>query len=135
MLPDNMDATHAAIDAAKFERNNAMKKLEIIIKPDKLETLKDILETYECGGMTLMSVMGHGKQKGHDSEIKELKVNINLLPKIYVIAVVQDEAVEDLLKEIHELISTNMVGDGKVFISEISDAMRIRTGQRGEDAL
>lgn len=112
-----------------------MKKLEIIIKPDKLETLKEILETHKCGGMTLMSVMGYGKQKGYTSEIKELKVNINLLPKIYVFTVVHDEDVEDILSDIRENISTNMVGDGKIFISEISDAMRIRTGERGEDAL
>jgi nitrogen regulatory protein P-II 1 len=112
-----------------------MKKLEIIIKPDKLETLKEILEMFQCGGMTLMSVMGYGKQKGYTGEVKELKVNVNLLPKLYVITVVQDDVVEDVLKEIHERINTNMVGDGKVFISEISDAMRIRTGQRGEDAL
>lgn len=112
-----------------------MKKLEIIIKPDKLETLKEILEERECGGMTLMSVMGHGNQKGHVRDARELVANINLLPKVYVITVVQDDAVEDILKEIRERISTDMVGDGKVFISEICDAMRIRTGQRGEDAL
>lgn len=112
-----------------------MKKLEIIIKPDKLEMLKEILETHKCGGMTLMSVMGYGNQKGHVSDLKELKVKVNLLPKIYVITVVQDDIVEDLLTEIHERIGTNSAGDGKVFISEIFDVMRIRTGERGENAL
>jgi Nitrogen regulatory protein PII len=118
-----------------MRRENAMKKLEIIIKPDKLETLKEILEKFKCGGMTLVSVMGYGKQKGYVNEIKGLKVNINLLPKIYVIAVVSDGVVEELLTEIHDRISTSSVGDGKVFISEIADAMRIRTGERGENAL
>ena len=112
-----------------------MKRLEIIIKPDKLETMKELLEKYKCGGMTLTSVMGYGNQKGYVSEYKGLKVNINLLPKIMVIVVVQDDVVEDLLAEIHEQVGTNSVGDGKVFVSEIIDAMRIRTGERKEKAI
>lgn len=112
-----------------------MKRLDIIIKPDKLETMKELLEKYKCGGMTLTSVMGYGNQKGHVTEYKGLKVNINLLPKIMVIVVVQDEIVEDLLADIHEQIGTSSVGDGKVFISEIVDAMRIRTGERKEKAI
>ncbi len=113
-----------------------MKRLEIIIKPDKLETMKELLETYKCGGMTLSSVMGYGNQKGHvTTEYKGLKININLLPKIMVIAVVQDEVVEALLADIHEKIGTNSVGDGKVFVTEVVDAMRIRTGERKEKAI
>ncbi len=112
-----------------------MKKCEIIIKPDKLETMKEILEKHKCGGMTLASVMGYGNQKGYVNEYKGLKVNINLLPKILVIAVVQDEVLEELLADIHEKIGTNTVGDGKVFVTEVIDAMRIRTGERDGSAI
>jgi nitrogen regulatory protein P-II 1 len=112
-----------------------VKKLEIIIRPDKLEALKDILEEHKCGGMTVLSVMGYGKQKGHVTEFKGLKVNLNLLPKIMAVVVVRDEGVEELLADIHEKVSTNAVGDGKVFVTDISDAMRIRTAERGDGAI
>ncbi|WRS27226.1 P-II family nitrogen regulator [Oscillospiraceae bacterium MB08-C2-2] len=110
-----------------------MKKLEIIIRPESLEDLKNILNSHTVGGMTVASVMGCGQQKGDvHSEFKGLQVmNINLLPKIMVIAVVQDEKVEDLLTRIQETISSGRVGDGKVFIYDVVDAMRIRTGERG----
>jgi nitrogen regulatory protein P-II 1 len=112
-----------------------MKKLEIVIKPGMLETLKNILEEHKCGGMTIVSVMGYGNQKGHTTEVKGLKVNLNLLPKIMAIAVVHDDVVEELLADIHEKISTSSVGDGKVFITDIADAMRIRTAERGGNAI
>ncbi len=108
-----------------------MKKLEIIIQPDKLEVLKKILDDCGCGGMTIMAVMGCGKQKGNLSEIKGLKVNINLLPKIQVNAVIQNEILDSVLLQIKEQIATGHVGDGKVFIYDVEDAMRIRTGERG----
>jgi nitrogen regulatory protein P-II 1 len=112
-----------------------MKKLEIIIKPDKLEALKNILEEHKCGGMTVLSVMGFGNQKGHITEFKGLKVNVNLLPKIMAIVVVHDEVVEELLADIHEKIATNAVGDGKVFVTDLADAMRIRTAERNDSAI
>ncbi len=112
-----------------------MKKLEIIIKPDKLETLKSILDECNCGGMTIMAVMGCGKQKGTVNEIKGLKVNINLLPKIQVNTVIVDELLDNVLIRIQEVISTNHVGDGKVFVYDVCDVMRIRTGERGEKVL
>lgn len=112
-----------------------MKKLEIITRPDKLEILKEILDARGCTGMTIMSVMGCGKQRGSTSELKGMKLNINLLPKIQVTAVVADESVENVLIDIRERIATGHVGDGKVFISTIDDAMRIRTGERGNRAI
>ena len=108
-----------------------MKKLEIVIRPDKLETLKSILDECGCGGMTITAVMGCGKQKGNINEIKGLKVNINLLPKIQVVAVIQDDMLDNILLKISEQISTGHVGDGKVFVYSVDDAMRIRTGERG----
>jgi len=112
-----------------------MKKLEIIIRPDKLELVKEILDTCGCGGMTIMAVMGCGKQKGSISEIKGLNVNINLLPKIQVTAVIDDSILENTLLEINQKVSTGVVGDGKVFVYNVEDAMRIRTGERGSKVI
>lgn len=114
-----------------------MKKCEIIIRPDKLEDLKNILDQHNCGGMTVSSVMGCGKQKGvKDTQFyRGLILNINLLPKIQVNVIIEDDILEDLLLDISSKISTGNVGDGKVFVYELFDAMRIRTGERGDKAI
>ena len=116
-----------------------MKELLMIIRPEKLETVKSILDEYHCGGMTISSVMGCGTQKGSleevVNEIKGLKTTINLLPKIRIEAVVADEQVEEIITQIREKVATGHVGDGKIFIRNIEDAVRIRTGERGNKAL
>ena len=116
-----------------------MKELVIIIRPEKLETLKRILDEQKCGGMTIMSVMGCGTQKGSTDEsvntIKGYKTNINLIPKIQVNIVVTDKKAEAIITEIRDKVPTGHVGDGKIFIREIEDAVRIRTGERGKKAL
>ena len=116
-----------------------MKELVMIIRPEKLETVKSILDEYHCGGMTISSVMGCGTQKGSleevVNEIKGLKTTINILPKIRIEAVVADEQVEEIITQIREKVATGHVGDGKIFIRNIEDAVRIRTGERGNKAL
>lgn len=117
-----------------------MKEMVIIIRPEKLEILKDILDGFRCGGMTISSVMGCGTQKGIiNSEavntIKGMKVNINLLPKIRVEVAVEDEKVEEIYADIRERIATGVPGDGKIFIRPIENAYRIRTGESGDKAL
>ncbi len=116
-----------------------MKELVMIIRPEKLETVKGILDEYHCGGMTISSVMGCGTQKGSleesVNEIKGLKTTINLLPKIRIEAVVVDEQVEEIITHMREKVATGNVGDGKIFIRNIEDAVRIRTGERGNKAL
>lgn len=116
-----------------------MKELVMIIRPEKLETVKSILDEYHCGGMTISSVMGCGTQNGSleevVNEIKGLKTTINLLPKIRIEAVVADEQVEEIITQIREKVATGHVGDGKIFIRNIEDAVRIRTGERGNKAL
>jgi len=116
-----------------------MKKLEIIIRPDKLEELKNILNEYKVGGMTVTSVMGCGNQKGDiTGTLKGLTVtNMNLLPKIQVNVVIDDDdiSLEDLLNDIHERVSTGRVGDGKIFVCPIEEAVRIRTNERGKKAI
>ncbi len=112
-----------------------MKKIELVIRPEKLETLKEILSINDYTGMTVISAMGCGNQKGNNDELKKLGTEINLMPKLYVMTVVLDEDLEEILQAIVEKVATGHVGDGKVFISDIDDVMRIRTGERGEKIL
>ncbi|MDD3218911.1 MAG: P-II family nitrogen regulator [Lachnospiraceae bacterium] len=117
-----------------------MKEMVMIIRPEQLETLKGILDKLGCGGMTISSVMGCGAQKGTVqetgvTEIKGFKTTINLLPKIRVEAVVDDKIVDSVIAEVRDKMATDHVGDGKIFIRNIEDAIRIRTGERGKKAL
>jgi nitrogen regulatory protein P-II 1 len=118
-----------------------MKELVIIIRPEKLEDVKNILDDVNCGGMTLSTAMGCGTQKGvadegeSVNEIKGLKTTINLLPKVKVEVVVADKDVENIIDKLRETCVTGRVGDGKIFIKDVQDAVRIRTGERGVKAL
>lgn len=119
-----------------------MKELVILIRPEKLEDVKRILDDINCGGMTLSTVMGCGTQKGISSdeeetvnEIRGFKTTINLLPKIRVEVVMEDKFVEPVIEKVRETCVTDHVGDGKIFIRNVEDAIRIRTGERGNKAL
>ncbi len=118
-----------------------MKEVTIIIKPEKLETIKQIVDKHECNGMTISTAMGCGTQKGHadDEErahiLKKGPVRINLLPKIRVDIVIPDAKLNDFIIDVCDGVSTGKVGDGKIFVSEIEDAIRIRTGERGDKVL
>lgn len=115
-----------------------MKEIILIIRPEKLEVLKSILDEKNCGGMTISTVMGCGTQKGTVegvNEIKGFKTTINLLPKVRVEVVVEDSKVEQIILDVREEVATGHVGDGKIFIRNIEEAIRIRTGERGEKAL
>lgn len=119
-----------------------MKELVMLIRPEKLEDVKKILDDINCGGMTLQTVMGCGTQKGTTmdtegavNELKGFKTTINLLPKVRVEVVVEDKEVEMIIEKVREVCVTDRVGDGKIFIRNIEDAIRIRTGERGVKAL
>ena len=115
-----------------------MKEIILIIRPEKLEVLKSILDEKNCGGMTISTVMGCGTQKGTVegvNEIKGFKTTINLLPKVRVEVVVEDSKVEQIILDVRDKVATGQVGDGKIFIRNIEEAIRIRTGERGEKAL
>lgn len=112
-----------------------MKKVEIITRPDKLEGLKELLTAHNCQGMTVSTVMGCGKQRGYVAEMNLPDLTINLLPKIFVMTVLEDEELENVLTDIYQALGTGTVGDGKVFVYDVVDVMRIRTGERGEKAL
>ena len=116
-----------------------MKELVLIIRPEMLESLKAILDDVHCGGMTVSSVMGCGTQRGAATDavnqIRGFKVNINLLPKIQASVVVPNDRVEDIIASVRERMADGRVGDGKIFIKDVADAVRIRTGERGDVAL
>lgn len=112
-----------------------MKKLEIIIKPEKLEDLQAILDDNEVNGLNIVNIQGYGNQKGIVKKYRGAEYRINLLQKVKVETVVSDEQAEVLVGKIVNEINTGNYGDGKIFIYEVLDAVRIRTGERGEEAL
>lgn len=112
-----------------------MKKLEIIIKPEKLEDLKAILDESEVNGLNIVNIMGYGNQKGIVKKYRGAEYRVNLLPKIKVETVVSEDKAEALIDKIVKEVNTGNYGDGKIFVYEVEDAVRIRTGERGEQAL
>ena len=112
-----------------------MKKLEIIIQPEKLEDLKSILDESNASGLMISNVMGYGNQKGHKRVYRGAEYSVNLLPKVKVETVIEPDAAEVLIEKIVSEIRTGKYGDGKIFVYEVEDAVRIRTGERGTEAL
>ncbi len=112
-----------------------MKKLELIIRPERLEDVKEVLNALDINGMTVTSVMGCGSQKGLTESYRGVTYHINLLPKIKVETVVKDEMVGKIIETVSEKLRTGNIGDGKIFVSGMEDAYRVRTGDSGENAL
>lgn len=112
-----------------------MKKIEAIIRPGKLEEIKEALNKFNIHGLTVSQVMGCGLQKGRKEYYRGTEVTLNLLPKIKIEIVTKDQYVDEIIKLISDEAKTGDVGDGKIFVYNIEDAVRIRTGERGESAL
>lgn len=112
-----------------------MKKLEIIIKPEKLEDLKSILDSCKANGLMITNIMGYGNQKGFKQVYRGTEYNVNLLPKVKVETVVTNAVAEKVIEKVVKQINTGNYGDGKIFIYDVEDVVRIRTGERGADAL
>lgn len=110
-------------------------KIDIITRPEKLEALKDALNEIGVLGMTVSQVYGCGTQKGHKEIYRGREYEINLLPKIKIETVVCEIPVERVLEVAQKILRTGKFGDGKIFVYELSDAVRIRTGQRGAEAI
>ena len=110
-------------------------KVEIITRTSKLEDLKEALNKIGVLGMTVSQVYGCGLQKGHKEIYRGQEYEVNLVPKIKVEAVICEIPVERVLEVAEKVLKTGKVGDGKIFVYELSDAVRIRTGDRGEDAI
>ena len=110
-------------------------KIEIITRPAKLEELKEALNNIGVLGMTVSQVYGCGLQKGHKEVFRGKEFDINLVPKIKVETVVCEIPVERVIETAQKVLKTGKFGDGKIFVYELNDAVRIRTGQRGADAI
>ena len=117
------------------EMEISMKKIEAFIRPEKLEDIKDVLKSVDLNGLSITQIMGCGNQMGWKEFIRGSEVDYNFLPKIKVELVVKDEQVEEVIACIAKTAKTGEAGDGKIFISDILDAYRIRTGERGKKAI
>jgi nitrogen regulatory protein P-II 1 len=112
-----------------------MTKLEAVIQPSKLDAVKEALIAIGIDGLTVTEVRGHGRQKGHTEFYRGREYSVDLLPKIKLEVVLRDEVVDDVVKAILGAAQTGKIGDGKIFLSRIEEAIRIRNDERGPDAL
>lgn len=112
-----------------------MVKLECILRPEKFEPVREALSKFGVKGMTVSQVMGCGLQKGHTQFYRGTEVSVNLLPKVKLEIATTDDRVEDIVKIIRSIAVTGNIGDGKIFVAPINDAIRMRTGETGDAAL
>ncbi len=112
-----------------------MKKIEAIVKPFKLEEVKSALTKIGIQGMTVTEVRGFGRQKGHTEIYRGAEYKIDFLPKSKIELIVADELVTQAIETIERAAKTGKIGDGKIFVSPIEEVIRIRTGERGKDAV
>jgi nitrogen regulatory protein P-II 1 len=112
-----------------------MKKIEAIIQPFKLDEVKEALKAIGIDGMTISDVRGHGRQKGHKEVYRGQEYNVDLLPKIKLELVVPSERYDEVLRALSSAARTGKIGDGKIFVYEVAEAIRIRNDDRGDSAL
>ena len=112
-----------------------MKKIEAIIKPFKLDDVKDALSKIGINGMTVIESKGFGRQKGHTELYRGAEYIVDFIPKIKIEVVVNNQMLEKAIETIQKNAKTDKIGDGKIFISNVEEAIRIRTGEKGGDAI
>ncbi|MGD1091421.1 MAG: P-II family nitrogen regulator [Bryobacteraceae bacterium] len=112
-----------------------MKKIEAIIQPHKLDDVKEALKAIGIDGMTVLEVRGHGRQKGHKEVYRGMEYQVDLLPKIKLELVVPDGRAEEVVRTLVTSARTGKIGDGKVFLYDVAEAIRIRNDDRGDAAL
>ncbi len=112
-----------------------MKKIEAIIKPFKLEAVKDALVDIGITGMTVSEVKGYGRQKGHKEMYRGAEYNVDFNPKLKIELVLAAELVGKVVDAIRSAANTQKIGDGKIFVLPVEDVLRVRTGERGKDAI
>ena len=112
-----------------------MKKIEAIIQPHKLEDAKEALKNIGVDGMTITEVRGHGRQKGHTEVYRGMEYKVDLLPKVKLELVVSDQRADEVIRTLAAAARTGKIGDGKIFVYAVADAVRIRNDDRGEAAL
>ncbi|ART80053.1 nitrogen regulatory protein P-II [Oceanisphaera avium] len=112
-----------------------MKKIEAIIKPFKLDDVREALAERGITGMTVSEVKGFGRQKGHTELYRGAEYMVDFLPKVKIELVVQDDLLESCIEAIEQTARTGKIGDGKIFVFDVSQVIRIRTGEQNEDAV
>ncbi|PAV07735.1 P-II family nitrogen regulator [Methanosphaera cuniculi] len=112
-----------------------MKKVTAIIRNERLDAVKSALEKVNCNGITVIDVKGRGNQLGVEENYRGTTYRIDLLPKIKIVTVIPDEQVDSVVDAIIEAAKTDHVGDGKIFITNVEEVIRIRTGEEGDDAI
>ena len=112
-----------------------MKKVEAIIKPFKLDEVKDKLNEIEVQGITVTEVKGFGRQKGHTELYRGAEYVVDFLPKVKLEVVIDSDRLDEVVNTIMKAAQTGRIGDGKIFVTNLEDTIRIRTGERGEEAV
>lgn len=112
-----------------------MKKIEAIVRPEKIDEIKEILNKHDIKGLTISQVSGCGQQKGQKNYYRGAVVQLNVLPKIKIEIIAADAHVADIVKIISETAKTGEIGDGKIFVYNVEEVVRIRTGETGETAI
>ena len=112
-----------------------MKKIEAVIQPHKFEQVKEALKNIGITGMTVLEARGHGRQKGHKEVYRGMEYQVDLLPKVKLEIVAPDDRLEEVIGTLAQAARTGKIGDGKIFVSDIAEAIRIRNDERGEGAL
>ena len=112
-----------------------MKKIEAIIKPFKLDEVKDQLNAKGAFGITVTEVKGYGRQKGHTELYRGAEYTVDFLPKVKLEIIVKDDQLDEIIEVITQAAQTGKIGDGKIFVSNLEDVIRIRTEERGDDAI
>jgi nitrogen regulatory protein P-II 1 len=118
-----------------YSGRNHMKKIEAIVKPFKLDDVKNALTKIGVQGMTVSEVKGFGRQRGHTEVYRGAEYKIDFLPKSKIELIVTDELVTPVIETIERVAKTGKIGDGKIFLSPVDEVIRIRTGERGRDAI
>src|ERR1700683_1998255 len=129
------DAARIRICGFYLRDKNMMTKVEAIVQPSRFEAVKEVLTELGIGGMTISDVRGHGRQKGHTEVYRGREYTVDLLPKIKIEIVIPDNLVDAAIDAILQSASTGKIGDGKIFLSKVDQAIRIRNQERGVSAL
>ena len=112
-----------------------MKKIEAIIKPFKLDDVKEALNEIGIQGMTIVEVKGYGRQKGHKEIYRGAEYAVDFIPKVKIEIIIEPDSVDKVIETIQKAANTGKIGDGKIFVLPVEEAIRVRTGEKGKDAI
>ena len=119
----------------QYRGHSEMKRIEAIIKPFKLDDVKEMLNESGIQGMTITEVKGYGRQKGHREIYRGAEYQVDFIPKVKIEIVVDSDMVDRVVNTIRDAANTGKVGDGKIFVHPVEEAIRVRTGEKGKDAV